>query len=215
MKKDLITEKTINDAHRSGSRVLYIKESDIVTPAARDRARQLKIAISTDKPPAEKNNPPATPAKEKTGKVVIGSDHGGFAMKGELLSFIGELGYEVIDVGTYSGESCDYPDFAYAVAYSVSKGEAWRGIMMDGAGIGSSIVANKLPGVRAACCYNEFTARNSREHNDANVLTLGSRGIGIEAAKLIVKIFLTTWFSGGRHKKRVDKIIDIEKKFSS
>ncbi len=215
MEKDLITEQTINDVHSKECRVVYIKENDIVTPAARDRARQLGIEISTGKPPAEKNVHATEPVKEKMGKVAVGSDHGGFKMKGELVSFIKELGYDVIDVGTYSEESCDYPDVAYAVAYSVAKKEAWRGIMIDGAGIGSSIAANKIPGVRAACCYNEFTARNCREHNDANVLTLGSRGIGIEVAKSVVKIFLATWFGGGRHKKRVDKIIDIEKRFLS
>jgi len=213
MPKNLITEQTINDAHGKDCRVLYINENDIVTPAARDRAKQLRIELSTGKQPEEKPARKNEPEKEKGGTVVIGSDHGGYAMKTELISFIGELGYEVMDIGTYSEEPCDYPDFAYAVAYSVSKGEAWRGIMIDGAGIGSSMAANKVPGVRAACCYNEFTARNSREHNDANVLTLGSRGVGIEIAKSVVAIFLSTWFGGGRHKKRVEKIMDIETRF--
>jgi len=215
MAKTLITERTINDAYRKGCRTLYVNKTDIVTPAARDRAVQLQIGITTNKPPEKKKENKNQPAVEKSGTVVIGSDHGGFTMKAELITYIKELGFEVQDVGTYNEESCDYPDFAYAVAYSVSKGEAWRGIMIDGAGIGSGMAANKVPGVRAACCYNEFTARNSREHNDANVLTLGSRGIGSEVAKGIVKIFLTTWFGGGRHKKRVDKIMDIEKRFQS
>ncbi len=146
--------------------------------------------------------------------MALGSDHGGYQLKEALKKYISELGYRVIDVGTNSEEPCDYPDFAYAVASLVSKGEAWRGIMVDGAGIGSSIVANKVPNVRAVCCENEFVARNSREHNDANVLTLGSRVVGSELAKEIVKVWLATWFGGGRHKKRVDKISDIEQKFS-
>ncbi len=213
MAKKLITEQTINDAHQKGCRVLYVDKGDIVTPAARDRAVLLRIELSTGKPPEKKTDSTNRPVKEKGGIVAIGSDHGGFAMKNELSQHIKELGYEVLDVGTYSEESCDYPDFAYAVAYSVARGEAWRGVMIDGAGIGSSMAANKVPGIRAACCYNEFSARNSREHNDANVLTLGSRGVGIEIAKGIVSIFLNTWFSGGRHKKRIDKVMDIEKRF--
>ncbi len=213
MTRKLITEQTINDAHQKGCRVLYVHDNDIITPAARDRALHLQIELSTDRPPEKEAPSTNRPVKEKGGVVAIGSDHGGFTMKAELSQYIKDLGYEVMDVGTYSEESCDYPDFAYAVAYSVAKGEAWRGIMIDGAGIGSSMAANKVPGVRAACCYNEFTARNSREHNDANVLTLGSRGIGIEVAKGVVNIFLNTWFSGGRHKKRVDKVMDIEKRF--
>jgi len=213
MAKKLITEQTINDAHQKGSRVLYVDDGDIITPAARDRAVLLRIELSTGKPPEKKTDSTNRPVKEKGGIVAIGSDHGGFAMKNELSQHIKELGYEVLDVGTYSEESCDYPDFAYAVAYTVARGEAWRGVMIDGAGIGSSMAANKVPGIRAACCYNEFSARNSREHNDANVLTLGSRGVGIEVAKGIVGIFLNTWFSGGRHKNRIDKVMDIEKRF--
>jgi ribose 5-phosphate isomerase B len=213
MQKKLITEQDINKAHRDGCRMLYINDGDIITPAARDRAKVLRIDISKDMPRETITTSDKNAGEEKQGKVVIGSDHGGFAMKVELVRFIEELGYGTMDVGTHSDESCDYPEYAYAVAYSVSKGEAWRGIMIDGAGIGSCVAANKVPGVRAANCYNEFTARNSREHNDANMLTLGSRAIGIEVVKSVVSIFLGTTFAGGRHKKRVDKIIEIEKRF--
>lgn len=215
MQKKLITEQDINNSHRDGCKILYINEGDIVTPAARDRAKVLRIEISKDTPRESMTSPNKNSGEEKQGKVVIGSDHGGFSMKTELIQYVKKLGYETVDVGTYSDESCDYPEYAYAVAYPVSKGEAWRGIMIDGAGIGSCVAANKVPGVRAANCYNEFTARNSREHNDANVLTLGSRAIGIEVAKSIVTIFLKTSFAGGRHKKRVDKIIELEKRFST
>ncbi|MFN0159193.1 MAG: ribose 5-phosphate isomerase B [Bacteroidota bacterium] len=155
---------------------------------------------------------PPEPVGKKA--VAIGSDHGGFQLKEALKPFIESLGYLVIDVGTADEKPCDYPDFAYAVAVAVSGGQAWRGVMIDGAGIGSCVVANKVPGVRAACCHNEFVARNAREHNDTNVLTLGSKVTGSEVCKEILKVWLETWFSGGRHKKRVDKMIDVERKFT-
>jgi ribose 5-phosphate isomerase B len=123
------------------------------------------------------------------------------------------LGYGVIDCGTNSADAVDYPDFAYAVARLVADGRAWRGIIVDGAGIGSCIAANKVPGVRAALCYDQATAVNSREHNDANVLTLGAGLIGENLARQIVTTWLQTDFGGGRHARRVQKIGEIEKRF--
>jgi ribose 5-phosphate isomerase B len=146
--------------------------------------------------------------------IAIGSDHGGFRLKETLKQYVVELGYSVADVGTSSEEACDYPDFAYAVASMVASGQATRGIMIDGVGVASAIVANKVPGIRAVPCYDEFVAKSSREHNDANVLTLGGRIVGSELAKSIVKIWLETWFGGGRHQGRVQKIADIEQRFS-
>lgn len=151
-----------------------------------------------------------------TGKsriVALGADHGGYKMKEGLVSHLVEAGYQVIDCGTKSTESVDYPDFAFAVAEKVSLGYAWRGIIIDGAGIGSCITANKLPGVRAAMCYDHATAVNSREHNDANVLTLGAGLIGENLAHQILDTWLSTEFGGGRHARRVDKITAIEKKY--
>ena len=145
--------------------------------------------------------------------AAIGSDHGGFNMKQSLIPFLEELGYQVIDCGPENAESVDYPDFAFKVAELVSTGKACRGIMIDGAGIGSCMAANKVPGVRAAMCYDYATASNSREHNNANYLTLGSGLIGLNQAKIIVKTFLNTEFGGGRHARRVDKIMDIENRF--
>jgi ribose 5-phosphate isomerase B len=145
--------------------------------------------------------------------VAIGSDHGGFGMKEALKSYLVELGFAVLDCGTSSTEAVDYPDFALAVAQAVAGGKAWRGIMIDGAGIGSCMAANKVPGIRAAMCYDISTASNSREHNDANLLTLGAGMIGENLAKEIIKTWLTTDFGGGRHQKRVDKIVSIEKQF--
>ena len=145
--------------------------------------------------------------------VAIGADHGGFELKEALKSEITTLGFDIIDVGTNSKDAVDYPDFAHAVAQSVGTGKAWRGIMIDGAGIGSCIVANKVPGVRAGMAYDYSSAVNSREHNDTNVLTLGAGLIGVSLAKQIVKTWLTTEFAGGRHTPRVDKIKSVEKKY--
>jgi ribose 5-phosphate isomerase B len=143
--------------------------------------------------------------------VAIGADHGGFELKEALKKYLAELGYEAVDCGTNSKEAVDYPDFAYAVAQMVAQGKVFRGIMIDGAGIGSCMAANKVPGVRAAMCYDHATAVNSREHNDANLLTLGAGLIGENLAKQIVKTWLETEFGGGRHARRVDKIVQIEK----
>ncbi len=145
--------------------------------------------------------------------VAIGADHGGYEMKEALKHELKTLGFEVNDVGTNSKDAVDYPDFAHAVAQAVGTGKAWRGIMIDGAGIGSCIVANKVPGVRAGMAYDYSSAVNSREHNDTNVLTLGAGLIGLNLAKQIVKTWLTTEFGGGRHAGRVDKIKSVEKKY--
>jgi ribose 5-phosphate isomerase B len=145
--------------------------------------------------------------------VAIGADHGGYELKEMLKGYLGELGHKVVDCGTDSTSSVDYPDFALAVAQLVAQGRAWRGIIVDGAGIGSCMAANKVPGVRAAMCYDQATAFNSREHNDANVLTLGAGLIGPNLARQIVKTWLETPFGGGRHARRVDKIMDIERRF--
>jgi ribose 5-phosphate isomerase B len=145
--------------------------------------------------------------------VAIGADHGGYSMKQALVPFLEELKCEVIDCGPSNADSVDYPDYAAKVAELVSTGKACRGIMIDGAGIGSCMVANKVPGVRAALCYDYATANNSREHNNANYLTLGAGLIGLNQAKLVVKTFLTTEFAGGRHQRRVDKIMQVESRY--
>jgi ribose 5-phosphate isomerase B len=164
--------------------------------------------LHTEQPPS---SAPISPSS--SGKLVaIGSDHGGFAMKAELTKHLQSNGYEVLDCGTNTTEAVDYPDFALAVASKVAGGDAWRGIVIDGAGIGSCMAANKVPGVRAAMCYDYATAVNSREHNDANVLTLGAGLIGPALAKQIVDTWLRTEFGGGRHANRVDKIMAIERR---
>jgi ribose 5-phosphate isomerase B len=145
--------------------------------------------------------------------VAIGCDHGGFEMKENLKPFLIELGYHPLDCGTHSEESVDYPDFAFAVARQVADGNAFRGIVIDGAGVGSCMAANKVPGVRAAMCYDQATAVNSRDHNNANVLTLGAGLLGNNLARQIIKAWLETDFGGGRHERRVNKIMDIERRY--
>jgi len=143
--------------------------------------------------------------------VALGADHGGFDLKELLKPDLSAMGLEIIDVGTHGKEAVDYPDIAHEVANLVSLSKAWRGILIDGAGIGSCIVANKIPGVRAGMAYDYSSAVNGREHNDANVLTLGAGLIGVSLARLIVKTWLSTEFGGGRHAGRVDKIVAMEK----
>ena len=147
------------------------------------------------------------------GSVAIGADHGGYPLKEILKGHLRELGYEVVDCGTSSTEAVDYPDFAHAVARSVADGECRWGIVIDGAGIGSSMAANKVPGVRAALCYDLSSARNSREHNHANVLTLGAGLIGDALAWQIVETWLATPWGSGRHAPRVKKLDAIDDRY--
>jgi ribose 5-phosphate isomerase B len=162
------------------------------------------------------SNPAAAPlqsAPSPKNTVAIGADHGGFALKETLKPYLAELGYLVVDCCPNSTPAVDYPDLARAVAELVSSGRAWRGVMIDGAGIGSCMTANKVPGVRASMCYDLSTASNSREHNDANLLTLGAGLIGESLAKQILKTWLSTEFGGGRHAQRVEKIMAVEKQY--
>lgn len=141
--------------------------------------------------------------------IAIGSDHAGFTRKQEILTYLQAQGHEVKDLGTYSKDSMDYPDIAVKVAKLVASREVERGILICGSGIGVSIVANKTEGVRAANCLNEEMASLSRQHNDANVLTLGERLVDTKTALSMVDVFLTTPFEGGRHEQRVNKIHDL------
>jgi len=147
-------------------------------------------------------------------KIAIASDHAGFELKEKIKKFLDDLGYEYKDFGTDSNESVDYPDYALKVAENVAKKEYDRGILICGSGIGMCMTANKVPGIRAALCHNVETAKLSREHNDANVLTFGSRMIDEKTAKDMVKVWLKTEFLGDRHLRRVNKMKDIEKKYS-
>jgi ribose 5-phosphate isomerase B len=147
-------------------------------------------------------------------RIAIASDHAGFELKEKIKKYLEELGFKYKDFGTDSIESVDYPDYALKVAESVTKKEYDRGILICSSGIGMCMVANKIPGVRAALCHNVETARLSREHNDANILTFGARMIDENTAKEMVKVWLKTEFLGDRHLRRVNKIKDIEKRYS-
>ncbi|MBS4804515.1 MAG: ribose 5-phosphate isomerase B [Clostridium sp.] len=147
-------------------------------------------------------------------KIAVGSDHGGVELKEEIKKFLNDEGYEFKDFGTNSTESCDYPDYALPVAEAVAAKEYDLGILICGTGIGIGIAANKVPGIRAALCSDTFSAHATREHNNANILTLGQRVVGPGLAIDIVKTFLNTEFEGERHQKRIDKIAEIEKKYN-
>ncbi|HHU31726.1 MAG: ribose 5-phosphate isomerase B [Zhaonellaceae bacterium] len=147
-------------------------------------------------------------------KIAIGSDHGGFALKEKIIKFLEENNYHYKDFGTYDAASVDYPDYALQVAEAIAQGDYDRGILVCGTGIGIGIAANKVPGIRAALCNDTFSARASREHNDANILTIGERVVGPGLALDIVKVWLESEFSGGRHSRRVEKIREIEEKYS-
>ena len=143
-------------------------------------------------------------------RIAIGSDHGGFELKRKLTIFIESLGHEVSDLGTYTPDSVDYPDIAAIVANEIAKGNYPFGILIDGAGIGSCIAANKIKGIRAATVNNIFMAKTAREHNNANILVLGAGQTGESLIKDIIKTFLNTPFAGGRHERRVNKISKLE-----
>jgi len=154
----------------------------------------------------------ARPVADPARTVAIGGDHGGFALKQALAKYVREdLRWAVIDCGTHSTEPVDYPDIAKAVGEAVASGRAARGIVIDGAGIGSTMAANRIPGVRCALCHDEKTVLNSREHNDANVLALGSGIVNPGQARRLVEVWLKTKFAGGRHARRVEKIMELER----
>jgi ribose 5-phosphate isomerase B len=146
-------------------------------------------------------------------KIALGCDSAGFALKDRLINVIKGLGYECADYGTNSGESCDYPDFAAAVAEAVASKACERGILICGTGIGMSICANKVKGIRAAVCNDEFSAKATSAHNASNILCIGARVIDGQTAENITELWLTTPFEGGRHSRRLDKITDIENKY--
>jgi ribose 5-phosphate isomerase B len=143
-------------------------------------------------------------------KIAVASDHGGFTLKEALKAHLLERGFEVEDLGTHSEDSVDYPVYGEACARYVAEGKAERGIVCCGTGIGISMAANKVKGIRAACCSDYFSAKYTRAHNDANALCLGARVIGPGAALELVNVFLNTEFEGGRHQRRVDQITEIE-----
>lgn len=146
--------------------------------------------------------------------IAIGCDHGGYDLKQELLTYLTELGYTYVDFGCYDHNSVDYPDIAFLVAETVATNENYIGIMIDGVGIGSTMVANKVPGIRCALAWDLSSVINSREHNNSNMLAIGGQHIGKGLAKQMIKTWLETPYSGGRHDRRVTKIMEIESRFN-
>ena len=185
---------------------LEIATGTIVTPAARDLARERGVALV--ELPASQIRPSVDPTRT----IAIGADHGGFRMKEILKPVLVELGYLVLDVGVAAEQPVDYPDLAEKVANAVAARQAAYGIMIDGAGIGSAMAANKVPGIRAALCYDRASARNSKEHNAANVLTLGGKMLTMTQAEDVLRTWLATPYAAGRHQARIDKITALEKK---
>jgi ribose 5-phosphate isomerase B len=203
--RSVLTARDLEDVADGGE--VAVAPDTLVTPLAREEAERRRISIRIAAPA------PGQTHESNHGRIVaLGADHGGYELKEELKNYLREWGYTILDLGTSSKEAVDYPDFAEAVANAVARGDAWRGVVIDSAGIGSAIAANKVPGARAALCYDRTTARNSREHNDANLLSLGARLIPAEVAREILAVWLETPFAGGRHQRRVDKIRAIEER---
>ncbi len=200
--KTLLTEIDLRGLE-PGSRV-RVSPGTKLTPLASDIVRENNIELIERTPRA---------SSVTVRSAAIGSDHGGFQYKEALKGFLADLGVSVRDFGTDSTEAVDYPDFASEVAKCVAANHVECGILIDGAGIGSAMAANKVPGVRAAACYSTALAANSREHNGANILTLGSGQVSLDEAKKIVEAFLSTRISEERHMRRVAKIDDIDRQY--
>jgi ribose 5-phosphate isomerase B len=211
--KKLITEDDVVKMHQSGVKIIPLGDNEIVTPLAKDKIKFLGLKVVTKEEAVKIENSESFISNSvRLKKAAIGGDHTGFKVKNIISKILSEKGFEVIDVGTFDEKSCDYPDFAYAVASKVQNMSVDFGIIIDATGIPSAITANKLKGIRAATCYNEFSAKSAREHNNANVLVLGAKALGEETIKSILEVWLTTGFGGGRHQKRIDKISEIERK---
>src|SRR5262245_50271325 len=195
--RPLVTAADVRAAGRGGT--LELPADAIVTPLAADVARELGVALR------------AGDATATRFSIAIGADHGGFRLKESLRAALESQGHRVRDLGTHGDAACDYPDFAIAVAREVASGACAFGIVVDGAGIGSAMAANRVPGALAASCPDVDAARNAREHNHANVLTLGARRLDEAAAMKIVRTFLSTPVGEARHAKRVAKILALDR----
>ena len=201
----VVTQADLDSVAEGGE--FRVPRGALITPAAADVAAARRIRMVEVDP---REWPEQAPPERV---VALGSDHGGFQMKEALKPVFAELGLAVNDVGVHDTQPVDYPDIAQAVAELVACGAAGRGVIVDGAGIGSAIAANKAPGVRAALCYDRASAKNSREHNNANVLTLGGRLLTETQAREVLYTWLTTPFAGGRHANRVAKIAELERRY--
>lgn len=198
---------TVAELPASGD--FLVPYDSILTPLAADEAARRGLTLR-EVAPKDAVRPAVPPERV----VALAADHGGFSLKEQLKPLLDQMGLSALDFGVHNEQPVDYPDMAVQVAEAVAAGRAARGIIVDGAGIGSAMVANKVPGVRAALCYDKASARNSREHNNANVLTLGGKLLPAELALEVAAAWLTTSYAGGRHEKRVAKIGAIEKRYN-
>ncbi len=199
--KKLITEDYVLQVIKKGEKEIFISKDSVLTPLALDRIKREGLKI-IDKCSFIKS-------ENKFYKIIIGSDHTGVKAKKILVEHL-KKNYELTDIGSFTEESVDYPDIAIQIAKRVKSGEYECGIILDATGIPSAITANKFSGIRAATCYNEFSARSSREHNNANILVLGAKTLGDETIKSIVDVWLNSKFLGERHQRRLDKIKALE-----
>ncbi|MEW6702329.1 MAG: ribose 5-phosphate isomerase B [Bacteroidota bacterium] len=206
--KKLITEDDVKKILKNGGKEIVLDKDVVLTPLAKDRILHSGLKI------VESISYSSTSLLNTQIKIAIGSDHTGVKMKKILYDFLKQKGYDLCDVGTFTEDAVDYPDIAYNVANRIAVGEVNFGILIDATGIPSAITANKVPGIRAATCYNEFSAKSSREHNDANILVVGARTLGEETIKSIADVWLSSNFLGDRHQRRIDKIHEVEKKYS-
>jgi ribose 5-phosphate isomerase B len=213
--KRVITESEVIKLYKDGGRTFPVGDNDLFTPLAKDKLKELKIKLVKKVPANEIEVGLQDQVKSKrTNKISLGSDHTGFKIKNIISKILVGKGFEIIDVGTYDENACDYPDFAFAAAMKVKNGESDFAVLVDATGIPSAITANKIPGIRACTCYNEFSARSAREHNNGNILVIGAKSLGEETIKSILEVWLNTPFGGERHQRRLDKITAIEKEFS-
>ncbi|NUN08602.1 MAG: RpiB/LacA/LacB family sugar-phosphate isomerase [Ignavibacteriaceae bacterium] len=205
--KNLITDRHIKDLVKSGKRTLTISNNSIISPLARDTAKQYGVTF------AEQELVPVQVAPSgsfSNRRVVIGNDHNAVEIKNKISEFLISSGFDVIDAGVNDSLPADYPDIAEKAVNLFFGSNAAFCILIDAVGNASAMTANKFKGIRAAVCFNEFSARSAREHNDANLLAIGGKALGEETILSIVKAWLATSYSGGRHQKRLDKLFLIE-----
>lgn len=210
--KKLITEQDILKVILKGKKKFPITGNELFTPAAKDKIAEAGIKLEKAPTGIDGSGVQTQGPFYRYKKVAIGCDHTGLATKNIISKLLKDQGYEVVDVGTYDENSCDYPDFAIKVSQIIKTGEVYFGILFDATGIPSAITANKISGIRAATCYNEFSARSAREHNNANIIVLGAKTLGEETIKSILNVWLNSEFLGDRHQRRLDKITELENK---
>jgi len=208
--KKIILESDVLKLIKNGNKILFVDKETIITPLALDKIKEKKIEIRILNETQKTKD--SLPEHFEIKKIVLGSDHTGYKIKNVIKDYLISKGYEIEDVGCFDENSCDYPDFALAAALKVKKKNADVAIFFDATGIPSAMTANKISQIRAAVCYNEFSARSCRSHNNSNFLSLGAKTLGEETIKSIIEVFLSTKFDGGRHQRRLDKIKDIEER---